>query len=250
VLGAPVSVGVMQTNNPMPIAREHGFLQTHDLAHVSCVGIESDRLDVCIKKIKADRIKGVFGTPSFGFKGSDLNFLQEMPWVEAVWFWDINLKNIDGLYSLDNLQHFGVHPKRPPIDFSGFKRLRSVIVELKSKDRGFEDLGEVELLHIWHFRPKEKSFSSLVLPRALKELQINWANPSSLESLPAHADLKRLEVHRCRSLERLGELATKYPKLDHLVIGACGRLPLREGERVVRSLPTLTHAYFNNTKLV
>src|SRR5215813_1456928 len=122
----------------MPIARENGFLQTDDLAHVLSIGIESRRFDDCISRIKAKRVKGIFGCPSFGFEGSDLDFLREMPWVESVWFWDINLKNIDALYALQNLRHFGVHPKRPPIDFSRLKRLREVVVQLKAKDCGLE----------------------------------------------------------------------------------------------------------------
>jgi hypothetical protein len=234
----------------MPIAREDGFLQTHDLAHVSSIGIESRRLNECIARIKAQRIKGVFGSPSFGFDGSDLDFLREMPWVESVWFFGVNLKNIDGLYVLQDLKHFGVHPKRPPIDFSRLKRLREVVVNLKAKDCGLENLEELELLHIWHFRPKDRNFSSVMLPKSLKELQINWANPESLESLPPHSNLQRLEIHRCRNLKRLGDLGEKYPNLEHLVITACGRVHSSEGERAIQNLTRLIHAYVSDTKLV
>jgi len=234
----------------MPIALEDGFLQTHDLAHVSCLGIETARLGACIERIKAKKIKGVFGSPSFGFEGSDLDFLSELPWIEAVWFWDVQLKSIEGLHALENLRHFGVHPKRPAIDFSRFPKLRKMVIEPKGKDSGIETLKELELLHIWHYRPKDKTFSALALPEALTELQINWANPMSLESLPAHACLRRLEIHQCRNLSDLGNLGEKYPHLEHLVIGACGRVSLSEGERVVRDLPKLSHAHVQSAKLL
>ena len=234
----------------MPIALEDGFFQTHDLAEVGCLGIETSRLNECVARVRDHRITGVFGSPSFGFTGSDLDFLAEMPWVEAVWFWDVNLKSIDGLYALQDLRHFGVHPKRPAIDFSRFPKLRKAVIELKEKDRGLASLNELELLHIWHYRPKDHSFASLALPKSLTELQISWANPASLESLSAHTSLRRLEVHRCRNLEDLGDLGRKFPSLDHLVIDACGRLQPNECERVIRDLPLLAHAYVQNVKLV
>jgi hypothetical protein len=233
----------------MPIAREDGFFCTHDLAHVSCLGIESARLGECVDRVKANRVSGVFGNPHFGFSGSDLHFLSELPWIEAVWFWDVNLKDVEGLYALQNLQHFGVHPKRPPIDFSRFPRLRKAIIEPKAKDRGLETLDELELLHVWHFRPKDGSFASLALPPSLEELQINWASPRSLDSLPVHRHLRRLEIHRCRNLEDLGDLGGKFPNLEHLVVDACGRVPQSEGERAVRDLPKLVHAFVQRAKL-
>jgi hypothetical protein len=234
----------------MSIALEDGYFQTHDLAHVSALGIQTHRLAACVDRIKVNRIMGVFGCPTFGFEGSDLDFLAELPWVEAVWFWDINLKSIEGLYALRDLRHFGVHPKRPPIDFRCFPRLRKVVVEPKTKDRGIETLDELELLHIWHYRPKNMTFSTLALPKSLTELQVNWANPTSLESLPAHDELRRLEIHQCRNLVNLGDLGDKYPKLEHLVVSACGRVLKSEGERAVRNLPKLSHAYVQGARIV
>jgi hypothetical protein len=234
----------------MPIALEDGYFQTHDLAHVTCLGIESGRIDECIAHVKSRRILGVFGHRSYGFTGADLDFLSEIPWLEVVWFWDVNLKSIDGLYSLHDLLHFGVHPKRPPIDFSRFPKLRKAVVEPKAKDRGLGGLSELQVLHVWHYRPKDESFASLGLSPSLLELEINWANPKSLESLPALPRLRRLEVHRCRNLQYLGDLGAKFPQLEHLVVGACGRVLPGEGERVVRDLPRLRHAYVGDAKLV
>ena len=234
----------------MPIALEDGYFQTHDLAHVSCLGIESVRLDTCVAQVRSKHIRGVFGHPSFGFTGTDLDFLSEVPWLEAVWFWDVTLKSIDGLYAIPALQHFGVHPRRPPIDFSRFRHLRKAMIEPKIGDRGLGSLSELRHLYIWHYRPKQKNFSSLEFPDFLTELEISWANPTSLESLPVLPRLRRLEIHRCRNLELLGDLGTKFPCLEHLVVAACGRIRAGEGERVVRDLPKLQHAYIRDAKLV
>jgi hypothetical protein len=135
-----------------------------------------------------------------------------------------------------------VHPKRSAIDFSRFPKLRKAIVEPKARDRGIGSLMQPELLHLWHYRPKRQDFSELELPESLSELQFNWANASSLESLPGLPELRRLEVHRCRNLESLGDLGSKFPRLEHLVVAACGRVRPGEGERWSAIFPiSLTH---------
>jgi hypothetical protein len=234
----------------MPIALENDFYVTHDLAHVSCLGIDTFRLNECVAKATAQRMKGVFGHPSYGFKGQDLGFLRELPWIEAVWFWDVDIKDIDALYAVQELQFFGVHPKRPAIDFSSFVKLRKAVIHPRPCDHGMRSLKQLELLHVWHYRPKRKDFSQLEFPESLRELQVNWANASSLESLPALPELRRFEVHRCRNLRYLGDLGAKFPRLEHLVVAACGRVDPGEGERVVRTLSHLKHAYVRDAKLV
>lgn len=186
----------------MPIAKEDGFFLTHDLAHTTCLGIESEHIAACVERIRETRTCGVFGSPGFGFHCKKVDFLREIPWVEAVWFWDICLDDIDGLYSLENLRYFGMHPKRPPIDFGRFPRLKKAVIEPKAKDRGLDELSELELLHLWRFRPADKTFSALNLPVSLVEFQVNWASPESLESLPPLPHLRRLEIHGSRQAKR------------------------------------------------
>jgi len=234
----------------MPIALENGFHVSHDLAHVSCLAIDSHRLAACVAALESRQMKGILGNPRYGFVGSDFDFMKGLPWIEVVWFYDVNIKNIDGLYSLRGLQHFGVHPKRPSIDFSRFPELRKVVIEPRPGDHGLRTLTQVQVRHVWRHRPMSKDFSQFEFPASLAELQINWANVTSLESLPELPALRRLEVHRCRDLEVLGNLCAKFPRLEHLVVAACGRVRRGEGERVVRDLPGLTHAYVGDSKIV
>ena len=226
----------------MPIAMENGFYQTHDMTDVSCLGIDSRNLSECIEEIKRKKIKGVFGNPAFGFNEENLDFLNELPWIEAIWFWDVSLKNIDGIYALKNLRYFGCHPKRPPINFEHFEKLQLVVIEPKAKDTGLCSLSSLEVLHVWHYKPKNKDFLALDAPKSLIELQINWANPSSLESLPELPKLRKLEIYGCRNLEHLGELHAKYPNLEHLMVSACGKVTKSEAERTIKSFKNLKHA--------
>lgn len=120
----------------MPIARENGFLRSHDSSIGTRIDIEPGKLRECIEYAKNTGIRGVFGTPCFGFHESNLDFLAEMPWVEDVWFWDIDLKDISGLYQIKDLRYLGVEPKRPPIDFSHLERLQTVVVTPQKRITG------------------------------------------------------------------------------------------------------------------
>lgn len=232
----------------MAIAREEAFLRWRDAPDVPSFGIESDKLDRCIAQIRSERVNGVFGSSVFGFEEDNLDFLNELPFVESVWFWEVTLRSIDGLYALKNLRHFGVHPKRPPIQFDKFPHLETAVVEPRTRDSGLERLASLRRLNVW--RHKEKDFSKLALPASLVELGLFWASASSLEHLPPLPNLRSLRIERCRNLERLGVLSEKFPNLEHLVIDTCGRVSHQEGLRAIEGLAKLERAVVQRTILV
>lgn len=234
----------------MPITREEKFLISRDLSHVPSLGIESAMLRECIEEIHTQRFKAVFGSPPFGFKETTLDFLNEMKDLESVWFWDVDLKNIDALYGLSSLTHFGVHDKRPAMDFARLPLLQNMTWIHKEKDEGVSRLKNLKFLHIWHYRPKSKNFADLLLPDELFELQLNWANPATLEGLKPIASLRRLEIHRCRNLNSLARIPQLFPQLEHLVVNACGQISSAESSYMVSQLPGLKHAYVQDRKLV
>lgn len=231
----------------LPIERDKGFLFSGDTLSVPCLGIESDKLSACITRIREAGLKGVFGSPAFGFTGHDLDFLYELPGLEQVWFWDIKLKNIDGLYALPDLRHFGIHPKRPAIQFDRFARLETAVIELQARDSGLDQLKELQKLHLW--RCKDDSLASLRLPDSLVELQLNWASMSTLDRLPALPHLHRLEISRCRNLEDLGRLSDKFPNLEYLVVEACGRMTAEAGTRSIEGLTKMKHVFVQTAVL-
>lgn len=195
----------------MPIERDGQFLRWHDMRSADGLGLESSQLEECVQEIIRSRITGVFGNPAFGFRESDLNILTRLPHVNAVWFWDVELQNIDRLYSLTDLMDFGVHPKRPPIDFSRLPKLKRVVWEYKRQDTGVRDLKALESLHSWRYRDASKTLCNLALPPNLTELEINWSNVETLDGLPNLPRLRRLEIHRCRNLRTLGRLDELFP---------------------------------------
>src|SRR5215218_208630 len=101
----------------MPIAREGKFLVSRTLGNTAHLGLESGMLEDCVEEVLSKGYKGVFGSPAFGFKEPTLQALQTLPHLESLWFWDIELQDIETIYSLGALQFLGIHPKRPAIDF-------------------------------------------------------------------------------------------------------------------------------------
>ncbi|MHC4315683.1 MAG: hypothetical protein ACYSW3_24835 [Planctomycetota bacterium] len=232
----------------MTITRKGKFLYNTDLEGELLVGIESDKLSACVKEARRRKAFGVFGAPCWGFKQDDLNFLAELPDLKSIWFWDVTLKDVEGVYELKQLKEFGIHPKRPGIDFSRLATLEQLVWEYNKKDTGLEALKRLKLFHIWHYNPKKKSFDGVVVPKSVTEMQINWANPRSLEGLPIMPKLKRLEIARCRNLETLAALPQIAPRLDFLFVEACGRVS--DGKTVVKKLPKLNFAFVHDTILV
>lgn len=208
----------------MPIKRIGKFLETSDLGIAHSLGIETSQLEHCVREIKTRRILGAFGCPVFGFNQDNLDFLRELPFLKQVWFWDIKLKDISGLCSLAELEYFGVHEKRPAIDFSKFPRLQKIVWYPVRNDSGFEKLSELRELDIWRFKTKDRLYDGIELPVGLKRLDLNWCNPTSLKGLPLLLDLEELQIHYCRNLESIASITECAPNLKRLVITRCANL--------------------------
>lgn len=208
----------------MPIARIGNHLETADLGITHSLGIETAQMESCIREIQDRKILGVFGCPVFGFKQEDLDFLNQIPFIKQVWFWEISLKDISGLYSLRDLAYFGIHDKRPAIDFSKFPKLQKAVWNPVRKDCGLGELDSLQGLDVWRFKPKDKSYASIELPKNLKQLDLNWCNPISLERMPVLNELKELQIHYCKNLESIDSILQFAPNLKKLVVTRCANL--------------------------
>lgn len=233
----------------MPIAREGEFLLTHDLTPSTSIGLESAQLQACIQEAKRRGYRSVFGSPDFGFHEDSLDALAYLPDLEFIWFWEVELKNVDALYGLTQLKRFGVHHQRPAIDFSRLPSLRGMVWMPRTKDRGVDTLS-LDWLNVWHYNPKSRHFADLDLPSTLQALDISWANPASVDGLRSIPGLRRLELHRCRNLADLKALPELYPSLEFLLVDACGRVRPEEALAVVKQMPNLTHACVQGKLLV
>lgn len=193
------------------------------------VGIESRRVEACIARYHKAGMRGLFGHPEFGFREKDLDFLHRTK-VKPVWlwFWDVDLKNMEALYGLTELDYFGINPKRPGIDFSRFRRMTTVVNHWLKSDTGLAKAAIAEY-YLWHFNPRSKSFAEVEIPLGVRRLQLTWANPASLDGLPVLKNLTELQIHRCRNLADLSALPRIAPHLRHLLATTSSRLVPQAG---------------------
>lgn len=227
----------------MPIALEtSGFYEWHaPLNPVPALGIDSTRLDEVIAYYHKKPFRGLFGHKSFGFDQSDLDFLARTLNATYLWLWDVKLDNIDGIYSLTELAYTGIHPKRPGIDFSLLPALRTVVNHWIKADTGISSSTIVDY-HLWHYKPRSKSFDGLDIPSGVERLELNWVNPATLAGLPKLENLKRLEIHYCRNLFDLSALPAIAPNLQSLSVSYSKRVEPSAG---LLDHPSLQSAYIN-----
>lgn len=205
------------------------------------LGVASDRLEACMTYYREGGFRGLFGHPGFGFQQDNLDFLTQAKDVQWLWFWDINLKNIDALYELDQVHYMGIHPKRPGIDFQRLPSLKTVINHWIKKDVGITQ-SKITEYDLWHYKPTSKSFEGLEIPSGVKRLEITWANPASLEGLPVMKKLKELQFHRCRNLSDLSALPRIAPNLQKLLTTTSSKIDRTTG---VLEHPKLKMALFD-----
>ena len=231
---------------PIQYVREPGeFILWPDATHAPALGVESNRLRTCIDEVKRRRLRGVFGTVPY-FREQSLEFLRELPSLEAVAFWDIPLSDISALYELRSLRYLRLTADRPAIEFAKLLSLRAVVWHYLPGDSGIDEVRQLEELYLWRYRPSGRSCVDLRLPSSLRQLSIIWSNVATLKGLPKLPKLIRLEVSRCRHLESLEGLAESCPNLEALLISSSGRLRAEEGIRVASALPSLRHVVAGN----
>lgn len=188
------------------------------------LGIESPLLDCCIKEVARRKIAAVFASSAFSFAESSLDFLLRLPPLRQIWFWDIALTDVDGIYSQPSLSFFGLHGRRPPIDFTRFPEIRTLSIDWNPKDSGIQSLQHATQFYLWHHKPPTKTFRGTEFPKNLEHLQINWSNATGLDGFPTLPHIKQLEFHRCRNLKTLDGVDVLFPNTEKLIITACGRL--------------------------
>lgn len=205
------------------------------------IGLESNQLHACIEEAKRKGYLAAFGSSSFGFQEDNLDALQHLPLLRSISFWDVALKDIDGVYALSALTHFRVSGKRPPVNFSRLPRLEQLMWEWKSRDTGVEILERLKILHLWRYKSKSGDMTGVTIPTSVEELQLNFPTAHSLDGMPVLPALRHLEIHYARKLTSIEVVARFAPALEHLVVAKCPHVA--DGPAVMRALPRLQHGF-------
>jgi hypothetical protein len=174
----------------------------------------------------------------------------ELTDLTTVELWDVTLEDISALYGLPKLSHFRVSGKRPPINFEKLTSVQHLVLEHHRNDIGISTLTNLKMMNLWRFKAKVKATFEFGLPKGIEKLGIFWSNVENLQGFGICPEVKRLEVARCRNLQSLGDLTTTFPKLEHLVVEACGRLTADEAKRALTGHTNIKHAVVGKQLIV
>ena len=219
----------------MPIEKLGSFYLSQDLVRgVTSIGIESSALNAVLEE--ARNYISVFGADCFGFFEEDMNFFGYLNHLEYIWFWGVNLKSIEGIYSLKKLRYMGIFGKYPAIEFSRLSSLETLIWEYRKKDAGISELAKLRSLDLWHYKPASKSFSELLLPANIEALSFNWTNPYNLSGLPMLENLKKLEIHQSRNFNSMRGISDIAPNLEEFIVTTSKKLADLEDLQKLKNL--------------
>lgn len=217
------------------------------------IGIDSSNLKNCIKEFNGNGLfkrkrlyDGIFGHESFGFKEMNLDFLINFKTVKHIWFWDVNLNNIEGIYLLKNIETLGITGKRPSIDFAKFPKIRTITLDWETKDYNLEVCQSVENFYLWHHKPKEKNFVNFKFPPKCSNcVSLNWTNVEDLRTLNGLLGVKKIEIHRSRNLLSLQGLEKFADTLEEVIVTTCGKLV---DYKFLISFPKINKIYINEKR--
>ncbi|MEP3639953.1 MAG: hypothetical protein ABJN14_22085 [Paracoccaceae bacterium] len=234
----------------LPIFQDdRGFLFWPDAWETPSIGLQTERLRQCVDEVRARSLFGVFGRHP-EFRETNISCLLELPDLTAVQLWDVTLNDISALYGLPRLSHFRISGKRPPIDFKKMTSVQHLVLEHHKNDTGISTLMNLKMMNLWQFKAKVKETFEFGLPKGIEELGIFWSNVEGLEGFGICPNVKSLRVARCRNLQSLGDLRTTFPKLEHLVVEACGRLTADEAKRALIGQTNIKHAFAGKQLIV
>lgn len=234
----------------MPISRNNrGFLYQPEAQGTPAIGLETVSLQKCIEEVISQGAQGVFGRfPEF--QEADLSCLKQLPNLINAAFWDVRLDDLSDIYDLSRLTHFRISGKRPPLELERLPSIQNLNIEHHKKDSGFSMLENLKRMHLWRFKVNSDETYEFRLPKSLESLGIFWSNVRTLEGFGVCPSVKSLEIARCRNLQSLGDLRTTFPKLEHLVVDACGRLTAEEAKQALAEHTSIKHAFAGKKLIV
>ncbi|WP_161890889.1 hypothetical protein [Pontibacter russatus] len=210
------------------------------------LGIVTDKLEKCISKYQQENFDGIFGNPTFGFRNADFDFVKDFKDAKFVWFWNISIEDVTGLYSLENAEYFGVMGKRPMIDFSHFSSLKTLVLEWHHEDKSLITCENLELFDLWHHKPKDKSFADFSFPKFAKKVGLNWTNVEDLTSLNGLQGMSEISIDRSKNLKSLKGLEMYADSIEKVHIDTCNRL---SDYTFILEFPNLKSAVVNRVRL-
>lgn len=161
-------------------------------------------------------------TDSFGFKGDDLSFLPELPFLRSLELYYWEAKGIRVIESVPQLEVLGLQTKSTQkIDFSAFSNLRVALITWSSGLGSLLEVASIETLNIKNYPHKNlEPITSMV---GLKQLYLTSRKLESLTGIEQLGSLELLDLYNCPILASTTG-TEQHPKLKTIKLEACNRV--------------------------
>lgn len=179
-----------------------------------------------------------------------MNCLAQLPRISSLQLWDVTLRDIGKLYTLDKLCFFRLSGKRPPLDLARLRSVQNLVIEYHRRDAGLAEMQDLKMIHLWHYKAVSTSNFEFPFPQRVEEIGLFWSNVETLEGFGVCPNVRKLTIARCRRLRSLGRLTVTFPLLEHLVVEACGRLTADETRSALSGHARIRHAFAGNQLIV
>lgn len=172
--------------------------------------------------MRDNKISALRLTDSFGFKGHELSFLTDLPFLRSLELYCWEAKGIKVIESLPQLEVLGLQCKSSQkIDLSAFTKLRVALITWSKGLGSLLELASLEKLNIQNY--PHRNLIPIASMVALKQLYLTSRKLESLEGIEQLSSLERLDLYNCPLLTSMAG-TEQHPKLKSVEIEACNRI--------------------------
>lgn len=186
------------------------------------VKINEDNIRESIAYIQEHQIINV----DLSYELDQVDFLSECPDIERVSLGGEDLKDVSGLYHLNNLKSLSINEIRSSleIDFQRIPSLEVLYGQLPLKAKGIGTLKNLKEMRLWGYKPKTKNLEQFSDLKNLESLELIQSNITSLLGAEGLESLEKLGLFYLRSFYDLKIIKYLTTSLRILEIENCKKI--------------------------
>lgn len=186
------------------------------------VKISEDNIKESITYIQEHKINNV----DISYELDQVYFLSECPDIEIVSLGGEDLKDVSGLYHLQNLKSLSINETRPSleIDFERIPSLEVLYGQIPPKAKGIRTHENLKEITLWSYKPKTKNLEQFSGLSNLKSLELIQSNITSLRGAEGLKSLEKLDLYSLTSLSDLKDIKNLSKSLRVLNIEKCKKI--------------------------
>ena len=172
-----------------------------------------------IKFYKMEGLNGLAFENEAYYKHVDIEVLKDYFFIKHLFIGQKNIKNLNGISYINNLEGLYLENNLSPLDFDVFKdSLKHLSLSYHKRIKNLDRLNDLFFLHI------EKDKDDVTLPKNIKSLELYKSKRTNLNFLRTFNQLNRLELYSNVNLYDINELISCAECLEELEIERCNSI--------------------------